>query len=197
MTEQPSPALKALAGIEFALRDAVTRVKKPSMSVALALGFFQAVARLARCMRQCRKVAGLPREWPLELVALLESAVDAANARLSDPSVTDDQALRLNLASEGLSRARVLALSVAEKPQKIAKKLQPSPVAPQPATNPAPPAPPRRSFDEYAGIGALAVRLQNIPTTPEAMMAEAVRNAIGRSAAPTQPHSIFATPRKP
>lgn len=183
MAEPPNPAVKALAGIEVALREAVARAAKPTMPLALALRFFQAAIRLSRCMRQCRKVAGLPRAWPADLAALLDDLVVAANGRLTDPAVTDDRALRLALVSEGLSRALVLALPVPEQPQKTTKKPAPNVAAPQPAASPVLPAMPRRRPNEYEGVGAIAVRVSNLPATPQAIMADAIRQAMRRPAA--------------
>lgn len=176
MSEHPNPAAETLAGLESALRDAAARAMKPAMPLMLALGFFQAVIALSGCMRQCRKLAGLPGEWPAELIGLLRSVVAAANARRTDPSLTEAQALRLVRAVTGLIRSELRAMPAPPKPSKT-----PSKPVPQQAPASLPSAPtPRWRRDEYEGVGGIAIRVRRADLSPESMMADAVRQAMGR-----------------
>jgi hypothetical protein len=180
MSEHPNPAVETLACLEAALRDAAARAMKPAMPLMLALGFFQAVTGLSGCMRQCRKLAGLPAEWPVELVALLRAVVSAANARRTDGSVTEAQALRLVRAVTGLIRSELHAMPAPQKPAKTAKKPAPKPVAPRLAPTSLPPAPPRWRRDEYEGVGGIAIRVFRAAASPESIMADAVRQVVCR-----------------
>jgi hypothetical protein len=162
MTPTPADAANApLAGLEIALRDAATRAMKLEMPLLLAMGFFQIVASLARCLRQFRKIAGLPRAFAPDLVALLDSVHAVATSRLSDPGLTQSQALRLLRLLEGLSRAMILARPTPERAKK------PGAAPPKPATPVQPVA--RRRPNDWDNIGTIAVR---------AMDAAAPRNPV-------------------
>lgn len=139
------------------------------MPSALALGFFLVTIRLARCLRQCRKTAGLPQVWAPELLAVLGAVEANAKARLTDPASTDDQSLRLLSAIAGLSRSIDLALPAPEKLKKAPSEKAPQAVA---ASMP-------RRRDDYAGVGVIAVRALNAATSADAMMADMVRRAMG------------------
>ena len=175
MVDQPNNlAANILPGLEVALRDAVVRARIPALPLALALNFFQTVIGLSRSMRLCRKAAGLSRGWAPELAALLGSVQVRAAARLTDPTLTDAQALRLIRAIEGLSRSVVLALPPPEKVKKSADKRPTKPVV-HPVTAPIPR--PRR--DDYAGVGAIAVRASSATSNIDATIADAIHRAMG------------------
>ena len=175
MADQPNNlAADILPGLEAALRDAVVRALIPALPLALALNFFQTVIGLSRSMRLCRKAADLPRGWVPELATLLGSVQVSAAARLTDPTLTDAQALRLIRAIEGLSRSVVLALPPREKAKKSADK-RPA----KPAVHPVSAAIPRPRRDEYAGVGAIAVRASSAATALDATIADAIHRAMG------------------
>jgi hypothetical protein len=169
MTEQPSPSAESLSRLEAAIRHSAARVMKPTMPPALALGFFLVTIRLARCLRQCRKTAGLPRVWAPEMVAVLRAIEANAEARMNDPASADDQSLRLLSAIAGLSMSIDMVVRAPEKVKKAPSKKAPQPVA---ASMP-------RRRDDYAGVGVIAVRALNAATSADAMMADMVRRAMG------------------
>ena len=175
MADQPNNlAADILPGLEAALRDAVVRALIPALPLALALNFFQTVIGLSRSMRLCRKVAGLPHGWAPELAGLLGSVQASAAARLTDPTLTHAQALRLIRAIEGLSRSVVLALPPPEKAKKSADK-RPA----KPAVHPVAAAIPRPRRDDYAGVGTIAVRAPSATTAMDATIADAIHRAMG------------------
>jgi hypothetical protein len=170
MTPTPADAANApLAGLEIALRDAATRAMKLEMPLLLAMGFFQIVASLARCLRQFRKIAGLPRAFAPDLVALLDSVHAVATSRLSDPGLTQSQALRLLRLLEGLSRAMILARPTPEKAKKPGTKPFALRSAIPETAMPVQPVVPRRRPNDWDNIGTIAAR---------AMDAAAPRNPV-------------------
>jgi hypothetical protein len=120
MTDQPvAIAAESIKGVENALRDAAARSMKPEMPLPLALQFYKSVIGLARCLRQCRKMAGLPVCLSLDLMALLSAVRISASCRLNDTAATDAQAIRLLGIIEKLMQAVLLAAPVPEKPKKL------------------------------------------------------------------------------
>jgi hypothetical protein len=177
MTDIPT---EAIAGLETALRDAAARSMKPGMPVPLALGFFQAVVGLARCLRQFRKIAGLPPALSIELTTLLNTVWFSASGRLLDPNLTEAQALRLMRLIQGLSRAFLLSVPVPAK----AKRAAPTPFAARPAAaNLAPAAPSRRRPDQWENVGAIAVRALDTAAMRNPEIADAFQKATGRKLA--------------
>ena len=176
MTDIPT---EAIAGLETALRDAAARSIKPGMPVPLALGFFQAIVGLARCLRQFRKIAGQPPALSTELTVLLNTVWFSATGRLHDPNLTEAQALRLVRLIQGLSRSFLLSLPVPAK----AKKTAPNPFARPAAANPAPEAPPSRRPDQWENIGAIAVRALDTAAMRNPELADAFQKATGRKLA--------------
>lgn len=180
MTHPPTDAPTApIAGLEIALRDAAARAMKRDMPLPLALGFFQVVASLARCLRQFRETAGLPRAFAPDFVALLDSVHAAATSRLNDPRLTQAQALRLLRLIEGLSRAMFLARPTPEKAKKpSANPFAPRPAPPQAAT-PVQPVIPRRRPNDWDNIGTLAVRALDAAAPRNPVLDAALRTMLG------------------
>jgi hypothetical protein len=104
----------------------------PELPVLLALALYKSVVGLARCLRMCRRDAGLPRALSPELVTLLGAVRASGSKRLMAPGLTDALAPRLLNLIEILVRTVFLALPEPVKVKKaLAKKrerLLPHPV---------------------------------------------------------------------
>jgi hypothetical protein len=172
MTEATSDAAKeALVGLEAALRDSAARALMPDMPILLALRFFRSVIGLSRCLREFREMAGQPRALSPELVQLLVSVHIRATGCRRAVGLTDPQALRVDGAIMGLSRAVALARQVPEKAKQPAVK-------PQALSQPAVAAPPRRRND-LDNIGMIAIRAQNAAAIRNPVFEDAYRKAMG------------------
>jgi hypothetical protein len=91
--------------IAFALRDACERAVWRADSLATAFRFFRSVLTLVSVLRGARADAGLASAWDDAAIGQLEQVTIAAEGYLSDPDLSDADAVRLHRVIAALGRA--------------------------------------------------------------------------------------------